>query len=82
MKKYSEIKKDLKFSQKNFDDTRLSAFTHYLQSSNNGTNSYFIESASDYYNENAPDVHDTSPLDLLLPIKWDIPFPPPDKPKF
>jgi DNA (cytosine-5)-methyltransferase 1 len=61
-------------------DDGLSFVTHYLQNQENGAKKYFEEEAIDYLSE-AGLVND-SEFQYKLPIEYDIPFPPPENPKF
>ncbi|MEL6720806.1 MAG: DNA (cytosine-5-)-methyltransferase [Bacteroidota bacterium] len=79
--KYSEIRKLL-----NLDARRpkikegMAAFTHYLQSGNNGAKVNYLESANDYIKEN--NLISEPAFQYELPIKYDVPFPPPSKYQF
>lgn len=81
--KYSELKKRLKFDTKKGFDDDLANFTHYLQTKSNGVSHYFKEPAIEYL-ENFNDIQgvDEPEYQLSIPIEWDVPFPPPAKPKF
>ena len=84
MKKYSSIR--IKYGivpEKDFEN-RQAFFTHYLQNHNNGVAQHFVATATDYLLSSQdegtvlkePYFHD------LLPIRWDVPFPPDSNPKF
>lgn len=83
-KKYSNIKKELHFKVDKIVDNDLAFLTHYLQNHKNGVSQYFKPTAEKYLTEiheeysiaNEPDFQ------YYLPIEWDVPFPPPKKPKF
>ena len=85
MKKYSTIKKtlDIDISRKT-DINGLANLTHYLQNSENGASKYFKSAAKEYLEETHEKLAILSEPDFqyYLPIKWDIPFPPPTSPKF
>jgi DNA (cytosine-5)-methyltransferase 1 len=82
--KYSEIRKKLRIEVDKHADSGLAYLTHYLQNHTNGVSGYFRPGAM----EHLKDLHDE--LDLVgepdfqyyLPIRWDVPFPPPGSPKF
>jgi DNA (cytosine-5)-methyltransferase 1 len=81
---YSEIKKKFKIEVKKPEQTELAHLTHFLQSVENGSQSYFSKEAKKYatgfIDQNS--VVNEPWYQGYLPIKWDIPFPPPEKPKF
>lgn len=79
MRKYSEIKKTLNIEVIKPEQLDLAHFTHYLQSSDNGVGHYFQEHAIEYL---AKVSNSKDSVESYLPIKWDIPFPPPKNPKF
>lgn len=82
--KYSEIKERLNIVVDKKMDDRVADLTHYFQNHTNGVSQYYKPKASEYL----IDVHEANSLaqepdfQYYLPIKWDIPFPPPEKPKF
>jgi DNA (cytosine-5)-methyltransferase 1 len=84
MKKYSEIKKDLKIEVDKTEDNGLAHLTHYFQNHSNGVSRFFEEPAAEYLTR----IHiknsktEAPSLQAYLPFQWDIPFPPPTKPKF
>ncbi|GAB4509019.1 MAG: hypothetical protein Tsb004_08800 [Allomuricauda sp.] len=83
-KNYSEIRKKLKIvvDKKTTDD--MAHLTHYFQNHKNGVSQYFKPTAEEYLAE----LHHNLEIALepnfqyYLPIKWDVPFPPPENPKF
>ncbi|GET25069.1 DNA (cytosine-5-)-methyltransferase [Prolixibacter sp. NT017] len=80
MIKYSEIRKRLEFEQKKELDDQLAGFTHYLHSPQE-------YSRDDYYKPleeqlNGSKLNKVEETALKLPLKWDVPFPPPEDPKF
>ena len=84
MLKYSEIRKKLGINVTRPELSELAHLTHYLQSQKNGVSQYFKPQAIEYLNKLKLD---SDPIDEpyfqeRLPISWDIPFPPVDKPKF
>jgi len=82
--KYSEIKKKLKLEVDKKAGEGPAHLTHFLQNHKNGASGYFKKPAIEYLT----DLHEILNLveepdfQYYLPIKWDVPFPPPDKPKF
>nr|WP_298332633.1 DNA (cytosine-5-)-methyltransferase [uncultured Christiangramia sp.] len=84
MPKYSEIRQKLEINvdKKTTDD--LAQLTHYLQNSENGVSQYYKSTAKKHLevlHENL-NIAEEPEFQYYLPIKWDIPFPPPEKPKF
>lgn len=53
--------------------------THYLQNAANGNGELFLEPANEFWTLLEPLMKTHKPLQQLLPIEWDVPFPPPDK---
>jgi len=82
--RYSSIKSKLKIEITKSDNNDLANFSHYLQNSENGASELFKPIAKNYL----IDIHEK--LDIVgdadfqyyLPIQWDVPFPPENKPKF
>lgn len=83
-KKYSDIKNKLKLEITKTENNDLAHLTHFFQNHKNGVSQYYKKTATNYLS----DLHDK--LNIVeepdfqhyLPIKWDIPFPPPTTPKF
>lgn len=83
-KKYSEIRQELRIDVNRKSDEGLAYLTHFLQSSNNGTSQLYKTRAVKYLttlHEEYEIIRDHE-FQYYLPIKWDIPFPPPEHPKF
>lgn len=78
--KYSEIRKKLKILPEKEKDNGLAHLTHYLQNADNGVSHYFKDAAIEYLS--TMDFVDEPEFQYLLPIKWDIPFPISENPKF
>src|SRR5262245_145965 len=82
--KYSEIKKKLKIGTEKTTGEGIAHLTHYFQNHKNGVTEYFKPSAQQHLAE----LHEKLSLleepdfQYYLPIKWDVPFPPPANPKF
>ena len=84
MPKYSEIREklDINIDKKTTDD--LAQLTHYFQNSENGLSEYFkvkAEKHLEVLHENL-NIAEEPDFQYYLPIKWDIPFPPPANPLF
>ncbi len=58
----------------------LASLSHYIQNQENGTKKYF-ESEAYKYLEEAKLVEEPA-FQYQIPIKWDVPFPPTENPKF
>ncbi|HOW08319.1 MAG TPA: DNA (cytosine-5-)-methyltransferase [Bacteroidales bacterium] len=80
MVKYSELRRKYKIAVDNSTDDGLAGLTHFLHNQKNGTPLY-RDFAIEYLQENNI-VADPPLFSEYLPIKWDVPFPPPDNPKF
>lgn len=78
--KYSEIRRKLRILPEKEKDNGLAHLTHYLQNADNGVSHYFKDAAIEYLN--IIDFVDEPEFQYLLPIKWDIPFPISENPKF
>ncbi len=83
-KKYSDIKAKLNLEITKTESNDLAYLTHFFQNHNNGVSQYFRPTAISYL----ADLHEKLNIaqepdfQYYLPIKWDIPFPPTEKPKF
>lgn len=82
MVKYSKVKERLKLEDPKHDQNGLAHLTHYLQNSGNGSRKYFEKSAKTYLRNLPVELAEDPELQAFLPIKWDVPFPPPANPKF
>jgi len=83
--KYSEIRNKLKIEiDKKVTGDGLAHLTHYFQNHKNGVSEYFKPSAKEYLAElhERLSIVEEPDFQYYLPIKWDIPFPPPTNPKF
>jgi DNA (cytosine-5)-methyltransferase 1 len=82
--KYSDIKDKLKLEITKSENNDLAHLTHFFQNYKNGVSQYYRPTASNYL----IDLHDKlniveePDLQYYLPIKWDVPFPPPTTAKF
>lgn len=83
-KTYSSLKKRLQISLEKGGNDPLAYFTHYLQCHTNGVSQFFKEPAESFLSDRIVDLNLAEEPDFqyFLPIKWDIPFPPPEKYKF
>lgn len=83
-KKYSDIRKKLQIVVDKTTDSGLAHLTHYFQNHTNGVSQYFKPNATSYLADLHADLNILQDPDFqyYLPIKWDIPFPPPANPKF
>jgi len=81
---YSDIRTQLKIEVSKHTDDRLAHLTHFFQNHKNGVSQYYKPIALSYL-KNLHQVlnimHEPN-FQYYLPIKWDIPFPPPTDPKF
>jgi DNA (cytosine-5)-methyltransferase 1 len=84
MLKYSEVKELLNINVTKPEQTELAYLTHYLQSQGNASANHFKEPATEYIKDSDFDlqVNEKDPNQITIPIKWDVPYPPPKKPKF
>jgi len=84
IKKYSDIRVQLKIEVSKASDNNLAHLTHFLQNHKNGVSKYFKPSAERYLKELNQGLNQTEDNDLqhYLPLKWDIPFPPNPNPQF
>lgn len=85
IKSYSDFRERLNLDNLNGDREGVANLTHYLQNSNDGAASYFRQAAEEFF-EHIRDRFDTledyQGVQTVLPLNWDIPFPPPVKPEF
>ncbi|MFH0894775.1 MAG: DNA (cytosine-5-)-methyltransferase [Bacteroidota bacterium] len=82
--KYSAIRKKLNFQIDRNTTEGLAHLTHYFQNHKNGVSAFFKPGATEYLKElhEKIDVFEENGFQYYLPIKWDIPFPPVENPKF
>ncbi len=81
---YLEIREKLKIEPDKKKGEGLAYLTHYFQNHKNGVSEYFKPSAKEYLAElhEQLSIFEEPDFQYYLPIKWDIPFPPPTTPKF
>lgn len=83
-KKYSDIRTKLKIEVNKTADNNLAHLTHYFHNHKNGVSHYFKPTAKAYLTELHEElsIFQEPDFQYYLPIKWDIPFPPKENPKF
>ncbi|HWY37056.1 MAG TPA: DNA (cytosine-5-)-methyltransferase [Bacteroidia bacterium] len=83
-KTYSSLKTHLQINLEKGADIRLAPFTHFLQCHTNGVSQFYKEPAKKYLSERIEELNLAEEPDFqnYLPLKWDIPFPPLENPKF
>ncbi|KOP40083.1 DNA (cytosine-5-)-methyltransferase [Flavobacterium sp. WLB] len=83
-KKYSEIRQKLQIDIDKKTDNGLAKLTHYFQNHKNGVSEYFKSDATEYLTNlhEKLNILEEPNFQYYLPIKWDIPFPSPEEPKF
>ena len=80
---YSVLKNALKINVDHKTDDGLASLTHYFQCHSNGVSQYFQPAAEKYLQDFLKENNFArQPVNSLVPIEWDIPFPQPKKPKF
>ena len=81
-KTYTAIKEQLNIKVEKHLNDGFAHLTHYWQNPKNGVSHYFRPKAKKYfYNEIRSGVEE-DPNQLYIPLKYDVPFPPPIKPTF
>lgn len=83
--KYTDVRKMLNLGfEKNVENDSLAHFTHFLQNHKNGISGYYKNGAKHFLEEAHSRLGVVTEPDIqyYLPIRWDIPFPPPSNPKF
>lgn len=83
---YSKLRKKLKIADFKDNNENLAFFTHYLQNHQNGVSKSYREKANDFFDSHTKDqkikLNETSNIQTMLPIEWDVPFPSPSNPQF
>lgn len=79
MVKYSTIKKKLKIEVERTTDNGLAYLTHYFQNHMNGVSQHYIKPATKYLSQLSDELKlvEEPQMQQLLPMKFDVPFPPP-----
>ncbi|MGB5941555.1 MAG: DNA (cytosine-5-)-methyltransferase [Leeuwenhoekiella sp.] len=84
IRKYSEIKEKLQIEVDREKKSSLAHLTHYFQNHTNGVSQHFMRRAQyclEHLHEENSIVEEPN-FQYYLPIKWDVPFPPPENPTF
>jgi DNA (cytosine-5)-methyltransferase 1 len=83
-KTYSSLKQRLHINIDKVVDENLAPFTHFLQCNTNGISGYYIKPAQEYLSSRIEELNlvEEPNFQHFLPLKWDIPFPPPENPDF
>jgi DNA (cytosine-5)-methyltransferase 1 len=81
--KYTALKKLLELKPENDDKNQQAALTHYLQGGDEEYLKMITEESTEIYRSKFTQIN-RKPLieELKLPLTWDVPFPPTEKPKF
>ena len=77
-RKYSDIRKQLIQKENQWIDDGMSFVTHYLQCRENGAAAFYKREAEEYIESLASEPE----FNYEIPFKYDVPFPPPEKPSF
>ena len=79
MVKYSTLKKKLKIEVERGTNNGLAHLTHYFQNHQNGVSQHYSKSAIEYLSHRSEELNlaKEPQMEQLLPIKFDVPFPPP-----
>src|ERR1700754_2159170 len=82
--KYSEIRTKLKIESAPKEDDGIANLTHYLQNNKNGMSQFYKTPAFDYLTALHEELGILQKADLknYLPVKWDVPFAPPEEGDF
>lgn len=81
MTTYNTIKRDLKINIDKHLNDGYASLTHYWQNQIVNNNRYFEKQGVKYLKESILSTTE-EPEQLYLPLKYDIPFPPPESPNF
>jgi len=84
MAKYSTIKKKLKIEVGRTEDNGMAHLTHYFQNHVNGVSQHYKKPATEYLSQISDELQlvQEPQMQQLLPIKFDVPFPPPTEYEF
>lgn len=84
MIKYSTVKKRLQIEVDKATDNGLAHLTHYFQNHINGVSKHYKKSATEYLSilTDQLNIVEEPQMQLYLPMKFDIPFPPPEPYEF
>lgn len=80
MVKYSTVKKMLQIEVDKAPDNGLAYLTHYFQNHINGVSQHYKQPATDYLYSLGEHLNliEEPQMQLYLPMKFDVPFPPPE----
>jgi DNA (cytosine-5)-methyltransferase 1 len=81
MASYTDIKEELNINIDKHLNDGFASLTHYWQNHKNGISQYFKPNAREYLHEEILSIV-SEPEQLYIPLKYDVPFPPPTTPKF
>ena len=83
-KKYSDIREKLKIVVDKKTTNEMAHLTHYFQNHKNGVSQYYKPTAKEYLAELHENLEIAQEPDFqyYLPMRWDVPFPPPENPTF
>lgn len=81
MVSYSEIKNKLKIEVERENDIGIAHLTHYFQNHINGVSQHYVEPAKQYLKiiSDKLNLVEEPQMQQLLPMQFDVPFPPPEK---
>ncbi len=81
MATYNDIKTNLNINVDKHLNDGFASLTHYWQNHKNGVSKYFKPGATAYLKNEILSILE-EPEQLYIPLKFDVPFPPPSKAKF
>ncbi|MBI3142197.1 MAG: DNA (cytosine-5-)-methyltransferase [Bacteroidetes bacterium] len=81
MTTYNQLKKRYNIHIDKHLNDGFAHLTHYLQNNNCGHSEVYLPYAETYLSEKLPNTV-SDPLQLYLPLVFDVPFPPPVEPRF
>lgn len=83
-RKYSEIREKLQIVVDKKTTNEMAHLTHYFQNHKNGVSQYYQPTAKEYLTElhKNLNISEEPEFQYYLPVKWDVPFPPPENPRF
>ena len=81
MVKYSTVKKKFKIEVDRATDNGMAHLTHYFQNHVNGVSKHYKKPAVDYLSLISDELSlvEEPQMQMLLPMKFDVPFPPPSE---
>lgn len=84
MVKYSTVKKKLQIEVDKATDNGMAHLTHYFQNNVNGVSQHYKQPATDYLVSLSESLNlvEEPQMQLYLPMKFDVPFPPPEPYEF